>query len=1283
MAGEENDRLDARDVLSQELLEALGATAKAPHLVMEGRRKRRRGEKREKPAFSEENMPVVRPHKAPESRKKRNRGAAEFLEKDRESRRKRKFLRKLEEEKKKSERRKELLDALAEKQLGVDEAALLKSSGKLNSKETTKERMARDLHLERKGIVSDSGVDEQNESKPKEKKKWQELFNSVKLTVMEKESDESSSSENETAMQMQDGGEEVERSKKVGPIRSENIGEKADDMVDERKEKEGERKKDSVSMQKLRETPKFVVRVRRNTAVEKFRKELPVTMMEQEIMEAIGKHRVIVLCGETGSGKTTQVPQFLFEAGYGCKETPDMDKRGMVAITQPRRVAAVSMARRVRDELGCNDVNKELFGRSVGYQIRHEAFSISKATRLKFMTDGILLQEIREDFLLKKYSVIILDEAHERNLNTDVLLGLLSRIVVLRDRMIEDPVFSDVFPLRIIIMSATLRVSDFVENPRLFQGLERPVLKVEARQYPIVNHFSRRTEMTNYLGAAFKKVCAIHRRLPPGGVLVFLTGQREIEWLVKTLQDKFCKASNKPEVSEKHAEYSDLSSSDEEDEEDRDRDIVKSLARDRIRLARGVIGKKNFEGENPVHVLPLFSRLSTQKQLEVFKDVPKDHRLIVVATNIAETSITIPGIRFVVDSGREKRKVFDQVSGTSRFEIGWISKASADQRKGRAGRTGPGHCYRLYSSAVFNDHFPDFTTPEIMNMPIEDLLLYMKSIGIDHVEAFPFPSMPDLHALSIAESHLIQIGALSHNRVDMKGPSRITNLGRRMIRFPVRARFAKMLSVVACDTNQSIARLGHVVAIVAGLSLNAPFLHHYVLNEGRRGDGDEEKENEEDPVDGSAASAEDERRRALRESADSVSKKWHHEESDVLSLLRASGAYAHVVLFESQGKAQKFCKDYFLHAKTMKEQMQLRRQLSRAVARMRLATVEDEDDSKDDFDIEEESGNQSDDESGDEVTLGLEYQDTIAQEKRKRVKALVRRLDGALRPVSPEDCVFLRQVMASGFLDQIARKMNREEARALAEFRGFRLKKRLWPYISCDVSVTEPLFISPNSNLSKTQSELPEFVAYTHISISTKLKMIEGEEMEESIHYMNQLTSIEPSWLYNLAQGTDQCSCGVVLDQPPPAYESRRDTLMSYVSPTFGPRKWKLPPQWIPFPARTGEEMLDRSSHFARALLEGKVIPAFQQMKEWYAIPPAYMTRKVHDERVRSLQLALRNGPVKKTEKLKQFGPVFSKRMLFQAWEREPTFLLVEVTKLVRKEKRTDVKLLWPKLLIE
>uniref|UniRef100_A0ACD5ZMV5 Uncharacterized protein n=1 Tax=Avena sativa TaxID=4498 RepID=A0ACD5ZMV5_AVESA len=282
--------------------------------------------------------------------------------------------------------------------------------------------------------------------------------------------------------------------------------------------------------------PPIVVPVSRPHEVEKARRDLPIIMMEQEIMEAIYENSVVILCGETGCGKTTQVPQFLYEAGFGTSNRAD--RKGIIGITQPRRVAVLATSKRVSYELGLK------LGKEVGFQVRHDKKVGSKCS-IKFMTDGILLREVQSDILLRRYSVIILDEAHERSLNTDILIGMLSRIIKIRKTIYADQqkeirsgknIIPEemISPLKVVLMSATLQLKEFISNRRLFDVIP-PAVEVPARQFPVTVHFTKRTH-DDYLAQAYKKVLSIHKSLPPGGILVFVTGQREVDYLCKKLQ---------------------------------------------------------------------------------------------------------------------------------------------------------------------------------------------------------------------------------------------------------------------------------------------------------------------------------------------------------------------------------------------------------------------------------------------------------------------------------------------------------------------------------------------------------------------------------------------------------------------------------------------------------------------------------------------------------------------------------------------------------------------------
>ncbi|XP_063470819.1 probable ATP-dependent RNA helicase DHX37 isoform X3 [Symphalangus syndactylus] len=515
--------------------------------------------------------------------------------------------------------------------------------------------------------------------------------------------------------------------------------------------------------------PAVFIPVNRSPEMQEERLKLPILSEEQVIMEAVAEHPIIIVCGETGSGKTTQVPQFLYEAGYSSEDS-------IIGVTEPRRVAAMAMSQRVAKEMNLSQ-------RVVSYQIRYEG-NVTEETRIKFMTDGVLLKEIQKDFLLLRYKVVVIDEAHERSVYTDILIGLLSRIVTLRAKRN--------LPLKLLIMSATLRVEDFTQNPRLF-AKPPPVIKVESRQFPVTVHFNKRTPLEDYSGECFRKVCKIHRMLPAGGILVFLTGQAEVHALCRRLRKAFppsrarpqekdndqkdsaeemrkfkksrarakkARAEVLPQINLDH--YSVLPVGEGDEDREAEVDEEEGALDSDLDLDLGDGGQDGGEQPNaslPLHVLPLYSLLAPEKQAQVFKPPPEGIRLCVVATNVAETSLTIPGIKYVVDCGKVKKRYYDRVTGVSSFRVTWVSQASADQRAGRAGRTEPGHCYRLYSSAVFGD-FEQFPPPEITRRPVEDLILQMKALNIEKVINFPFPTPPSVEALLAAEELLIALGAL-------------------------------------------------------------------------------------------------------------------------------------------------------------------------------------------------------------------------------------------------------------------------------------------------------------------------------------------------------------------------------------------------------------------------------------------------------------------------------------------------------------------------------------------
>lgn len=645
----------------------------------------------------------------------------------------------------------------------------------------------------------------------------------------------------------------------------------------------------------------FSVKVDRSEDIERTRLSLPIVAEEQKIMEAIHNNPCVVVWGATGSGKTTQVPQFLFEAGYGNSKSPTP---GMIGVTQPRRVAAVSMANRVGEELGN-------FANQVSYQIRFESTATAK-TAIKFMTDGILLQEVAQDFALTKYSVIVIDEAHERSVNTDILIGMMSRIVDLRETMRREDGITK--PLKLVIMSATLRIADFTENKKLFRNGPPPLVQAEGRQYPVTIHFARRTER-DYVDELFRKVSRGHRKLPAGGILVFLTGQNEIKDLAKRLRGSFATTetssswTSKVQISARDVPVEvddfDLGGNDTDIEDADDSDIEFPGVEGSKDEDEGFDIGESVDASTLIHILPLYSQLPTKEQLRVFQPAPAGSRMIVLATNVAETSLTIPGIRYVFDCGRSKERTYEPFSGIQSFDIGWISKASASQRAGRAGRTAPGHCYRVYSSAVYERDFLEHSAPEILRTPLEGVVLQMKTLGLDKVINFPFPTPPERHSLLKAEKLLKNLGALLQN-------GKVTGIGQSLSIYPLSPRFGKMLVI----GNQHGCIL-YVIALVAALSVSDIFIPENQLELAKINQSEDLVYTNEDRLEDTARES---RRKAYNQAHRRFGE--YDSTSDALKLLSAVCAYAY------DPEPEDFCKRNFLRSKALKEVTQLRHQLA-------------------------------------------------------------------------------------------------------------------------------------------------------------------------------------------------------------------------------------------------------------------------------------------------------------------------------------------------------------------
>ncbi|GLT78688.1 hypothetical protein SLA2020_502160 [Shorea laevis] len=436
--------------------------------------------------------------------------------------------------------------------------------------------------------------------------------------------------------------------------------------------------------------------------IQEQRQSLPIYKLKKELVQAVHDNQVLVVIGETGSGKTTQVTQYLAEAGYTTK--------GKIGCTQPRRVAAVSVAKRVAEEYGCR------LGEEVGYAIRFEDCT-GPDTVIKYMTDGMLLREILIDENLSQYSVIMLDEAHERTINTDVLFGLLKQLVKRRP------------DLRLIVTSATLDAEKF--SGYFFCC---NIFTIPGRTFP-VEIFYTKEPGSDYLDTALLTVLQIHLNEPEGDILLFLTGQEEIDYVRQYLEDYM---------------------------------------------------KRLRENVPELIILPVYSALPSEMQSRIFEPAPPGKRKVVVATNIAEASLTIDGVFYVVDPGFAKQNVYNPKQGLDSLVITPISQASAKQRSGRAGRTGPGKCYRLYTEAAFRNEMAQTTTPEIQRINLGTTTLTMKAMGINDLLSFDFMDPPSPQALISAMEQLYSLGALDEEGL-------LTRLGGKMTEFPLDPPLSKML----------------------------------------------------------------------------------------------------------------------------------------------------------------------------------------------------------------------------------------------------------------------------------------------------------------------------------------------------------------------------------------------------------------------------------------------------------------------------------------------------------
>ena len=474
--------------------------------------------------------------------------------------------------------------------------------------------------------------------------------------------------------------------------------------------------------------------------------ELPVSAARDEIADAIRDNQVVIVAGATGSGKTTQLPKILLELG-----------RERIAHTQPRRLAARTIAERVAEELGVE------LGGLVGYKVRFTD-QVSDDTRIALMTDGILLNEIHRDRLLRRYDAIIIDEAHERSLNVDFLLGYLRRILP------ERP------DLKVIITSATIDPESFAAHFALpVAGSDEPqpapIVEVSGRTYPVEIRYRplvderedapEQAEPDDEVTAIVAALGELDREAP-GDVLVFLPGEAEI--------------------------------------------------RDAADAVRGAYRSAT----HPVEVLPLYGRLSAAEQHRVFEpsSVAGVRRRVILATNVAETSLTVPGIKYVIDGGTARISRYSNRSKVQRLPIEAVSQASANQRSGRAGRTSEGIAIRLYSEDDF-DRRPEFTEPEILRTSLASVVLQMLSLGFGDITAFPFLTPPDSRGVKAALDLLTELGAVTLGRSGAE--PRLTKTGREIARMPIDPRFARMLLEAQRDGSAGVLR--DVLAIVSGMTI--------------------------------------------------------------------------------------------------------------------------------------------------------------------------------------------------------------------------------------------------------------------------------------------------------------------------------------------------------------------------------------------------------------------------------------------------------------------------------
>ncbi|KAK8469012.1 hypothetical protein PHAVU_006G179000 [Phaseolus vulgaris] len=546
-------------------------------------------------------------------------------------------------------------------------------------------------------------------------------------------------------------------------------------------------------------------------SMEKQRQRLPVFKYRTAILYLVETHATTIIVGETGSGKTTQIPQYLKEAGWAAGGR-------LIACTQPRRLAVQAVASRVAEEMGVK------LGEEVGYTIRFEDVTKPDVTVLKFLTDGVLLREMMDDPLLTKYSVIMVDEAHERSISTDILLGLLKKIQRRRPE------------LRLIISSATIEaksMSDFFqmrkkrrepENKDHGPQVEPAILSVEGRGFNVQINYAEEP-VQDYVQAAVSTTLLIHQREPVGDVLVFLTGQDDIDAAVQLLTDEV-------QTTGKHS-----------------------------------------------------SGLPRADQELVFSPSPRGKRKVVISTNIAETSLTLEGIVYVVDSGFSKQRFYNPISDIENLVVAPISRASARQRTGRAGRVRPGKCYRLYTEEYFLNHMPNEGIPEIQRSNMVSCVIQLKALGIDNILGFDWPASPSAEAMIRALEVLYSLGVLDDD-AKLTSPT-----GFQVAEIPLDPMVSKMIiasSQLGCSEE--------IITIAAVLSVQSIWISG----------------------------------RGIQKESDEAKLRFAAAEGDHVTFLNVYKG------FHQSGKSSQWCHKNFVNYQAMRKVLEVREQLKRIAKRIGL-----------------------------------------------------------------------------------------------------------------------------------------------------------------------------------------------------------------------------------------------------------------------------------------------------------------------------------------------------------